>query len=1678
MDICRTLLLLGLVLLVWNVRFGSVRPVRDYVQWGILYPFHFLLVGVLILAVWGAVGNDFGIQGHFLVDDPLIQILVGGTVMLLLSALVLHYTLLDSPTPRRAALLTNLLEALSAMNEFLPGSVPVQRLLRNGFIERLDSRDLETVRHAIGQGPHESRPVEVIQGTPTAELRALLGRPPFRLLIAPAVLLVKGVVLVFLVGVVPVILVPLLNRDRAMLVDRSPWLLGVLLGDVLGIVLACLTTRWAAEAAGWNAYEIELLHAVHACRPPAAPTATTSGMGGDRPDAADPPRPDRAGDATALARRAGWPWVGFLLLFFTIHFVTNVVPPDSLTSRWIDWPEQTIIVAHPDAGIPRVMPRRMDTIPWLPMAVLAGEAACALVLLYGLSHARRHLAVRPMGRLPARPAIGRYVDGDNPRDAAVVQRSARTRAAGAAILLLPLIVVACFAFPALARSAAKGVPSLVSLGVFLAVWLAAFRLGTLRFDGRSARGWTSGFIAAAVVVLVLLYLTPVSRIFVAGLAATLATGAAVLGTPAIKYFRGSSSGRLVATSAMLAVLLISLEIGLRTSVLGLVASAWVAVAILSLGARLLGRVAREDPAFAYPLSLLLGFIVFALPYNALDPKEQAALPAAGSIACMIGLIAAVYTIIAFMRPKGRLTAALAVMVALVVLNGNAWFVDPNQFKATFPGMESYYARPVHLDSQDYFRDTTPSAVRLRNREVLERFDRLEKQDRSERLATAYFEMPERGHESGGGSLVTFRIEDERGRLRASVGDEVRLAAEEWYTTFVEGNDCIVLAEEPFYRKVFERFRYERLNMIRDGILLDDEHSLIPAGDPRLRDAAEHGRPRRMLAYETVRGPGKRRGLRLIDLAPEYRKNRAKYVLIAMSWSGRVTSARHDSHLDTYTVEFEIPEGTDAFDDDELKQLATWLDRCHLDVMRPTSTVDRSGVPGSSYPRPSSASLVTEGDCLVLEDARGESAIPIALYLAFKPDDFDRYPEFEGYRPSRGNLARAIRAASPPFLLRSGDPPPVDDRSFTLRSANDRGLFAAPARWLDETAAASRNTDPSSVRVAIYNATRLHRGDRLILSWGADGRDVGSLGGGLFEVHAIEERAAGDPKLPPGYRTVLLDRVSLHGPIPPLAAESGGRGLVVGEWRLLRPLNNEEVLLAWKKNVGGAWPDGKPKLVIVTVSGGGIRSSVWTSLVLSKLETTLGAEFPGHIRLITGASGGMVGGSYYATSLRMPPGIAGEGGAVDFATMHGVDEEKFVERMAADQLDSVAGRMVFADLLSVFNPFLQQGDRGKTLERTWIDLTVGTEVSPLARSLQSYAVDERLGRRPSMVYTPMMVEDGRRLLVSNLDMAFATRNVGGLLIEPSSRKIERPAFQEEDLDRSIHPEDEVFSLHAVEFARLFPEAHDFKVTTAIRMSASFPWVSPAISLPTLPPRRVVDAGYYDNYGVNLTALWLMKMRPWLEANTSGVIVVQIRDHVSQTARTEIDFDRVTSSTALDRLTWHADRELITPGLQAVSTPLLGMSNARQWTMSFRNDEQVDLLDLLFDDEKGRDFFRTVVFECPIEVSLNWKLNRREKDVLIRGFGHARSDPDRELARIVDYTIGRDAFHLHRWRIEHQQDADFHVVLKETYDKQLRVLGFLHTDQMTLLQSQELYENVLNNLKRLKLLRNWWRESSTR
>jgi hypothetical protein len=83
---------------------------------------------------------------------------------------------------------------------------------------------------------------------------------------------------------------------------------------------------------------------------------------------------------------------------------------------------------------------------------------------------------------------------------------------------------------------------------------------------------------------------------------------------------------------------------------------------------------------------------------------------------------------------------------------------------------------------------------------------------------------------------------------------------------------------------------------------------------------------------------------------------------------------------------------------------------------------------------------------------------------------------------------------------------------------------------------------------------------------------------------------------------------------------------------------------------------------------------------------------------------------------------------------------------------------------------------------------------------------------------------------------------------------------------------------VEFTKLFKEqnAWNLKFTSALRMNASFPYVMPMVTLPSEPSMEVMDAGYRDNYGIRVAIRYIYVFRNWIESNTDGVVIIQIRD----------------------------------------------------------------------------------------------------------------------------------------------------------------------------------------------------------
>jgi hypothetical protein len=84
--------------------------------------------------------------------------------------------------------------------------------------------------------------------------------------------------------------------------------------------------------------------------------------------------------------------------------------------------------------------------------------------------------------------------------------------------------------------------------------------------------------------------------------------------------------------------------------------------------------------------------------------------------------------------------------------------------------------------------------------------------------------------------------------------------------------------------------------------------------------------------------------------------------------------------------------------------------------------------------------------------------------------------------------------------------------------------------------------------------------------------------------------------------------------------------------------------------------------------------------------------------------------------------------------------------------------------------------------------------------------------------------------------------------------------------------------AIDFCRFFKEEHGENLTllSALRMNATFPLMLPNSVMPTTPATYILDGGALDNLGYEPTFRILATFREWINQNTSGVVIIQIRD----------------------------------------------------------------------------------------------------------------------------------------------------------------------------------------------------------
>lgn len=283
------------------------------------------------------------------------------------------------------------------------------------------------------------------------------------------------------------------------------------------------------------------------------------------------------------------------------------------------------------------------------------------------------------------------------------------------------------------------------------------------------------------------------------------------------------------------------------------------------------------------------------------------------------------------------------------------------------------------------------------------------------------------------------------------------------------------------------------------------------------------------------------------------------------------------------------------------------------------------------------------------------------------------------------------------------------------------------------------------------------------------------------------------------------------------------------------------LNAWKAKQ----KDTLPPLVVVTVSGGGSRSAYWTFRALQYADSISGGKLFNRTALLTGASGGMLGATYWRSIHRQ----ALEG------KVKNVYDPHFQAAIGKDLLNAIIFSLVSVDLISPFNKISLAGysytkDRGYAMEQ---DLIRNTD-DMLSGRLADYAVEERAGLIPQMVLNSTIINDGRKLLISAQPVAYLTQ----------------PAYS---LGDTATP-----PIDAIDFATFFAKQNPYnlRLATALRMNATFPYILPTVKLPSKPQINVMDAGLRDNFGVEVASRWLNVFRDWINTNTREVVWLQIRD----------------------------------------------------------------------------------------------------------------------------------------------------------------------------------------------------------
>jgi hypothetical protein len=264
-------------------------------------------------------------------------------------------------------------------------------------------------------------------------------------------------------------------------------------------------------------------------------------------------------------------------------------------------------------------------------------------------------------------------------------------------------------------------------------------------------------------------------------------------------------------------------------------------------------------------------------------------------------------------------------------------------------------------------------------------------------------------------------------------------------------------------------------------------------------------------------------------------------------------------------------------------------------------------------------------------------------------------------------------------------------------------------------------------------------------------------------------------------------------------------------------------------------NGEGTLVVVTAAGGGIQAAAWTAKVLGGLDERYGPKFTRSLGLISAVSGGSVATMYYVENGRW------ENGWPECGQPFTCEARQLMQQQSShSSLEATGWGVAYPELLRTFVPGvgLTPTDRGWALEESWRG-----QLSPKNPHLGDWIKPTMEGKMPVVVFNATVVETGDRLLISPVH---GPRRAAG----------------------DQHEAQDFFYVYA-------KDKPNPRVPTAVRLSATFPYVSPVCRATSPekglseepsgepPPEEkgykrhyhVADGGYSENEGALTAIEWI-------------------------------------------------------------------------------------------------------------------------------------------------------------------------------------------------------------------------------